>query len=84
MLIGLIVHGSALSGLEIWANTISRGEFSIALAVLYGSPVVGTIIAALVIVTTIVGAFTAKYSTWLRRGIINHSRKKALVHRPHT
>lgn len=84
MLIGLTIFGSALSGLEIWANTISRGEFSIALAVLYGSPVVGTVIAALVIVTTLVGAFTAKYSTWMRRGIVSHSRKKALVHRPHT
>jgi CPA2 family monovalent cation:H+ antiporter-2 len=72
-----------MSGLEIWANTISRGEFSIALAVLYGSPVVGTIVAALVIVTTIVGAFTAKYSTWMRREIISLGRRKALVHRAH-
>jgi len=84
MLIGLTIFGSALSGLEIWANTISRGEFSIALAVLYGSPVVGTVIAALVIVTTLVGAFTSKYSTWMRRGIVSHSRRKALIHRPHT
>ena len=84
MLIGLTIFGSALSGLEIWANTISRGEFSIALAVLYGSPVVGTVIAALVIVTTLVGAFTSKYSTWMRRGIVSHSRRRALVHRPHT
>jgi len=84
MLIGLTIFGSALSGLEIWANTISRGEFSIALAVLYGSPVVGTVIAALVIVTTLIGAFTSKYSTWMRRGIVSHSRRRALVHRPHT
>jgi CPA2 family monovalent cation:H+ antiporter-2 len=83
MLTGVIIHGSALSGLEIWANTISRGEFSIALAVLYGSPVVGTVIAALVIVTTLVGAFTSKYSTALRRWIIGLGRRKALSHRPH-
>ncbi|MDO9035070.1 MAG: cation:proton antiporter [Methanoregula sp.] len=83
MIIGLTIHGSALSGLEIWSNTISRGEFSIALAVLYGSPVIATTIAALVIVTSIVGSFTAKYSTWLRRGIVSRSRKKALMHRPH-
>ncbi|HSQ93270.1 MAG TPA: cation:proton antiporter [Methanoregula sp.] len=83
MIIGIIIHGSALSGLEIWANMISRGEFSIALAVLYGSPVIATTIAAMVIVTSIVGSFTAKYSTWMRRGIISHSRKKALLHRPH-
>ncbi|MFA4877330.1 MAG: cation:proton antiporter [Methanoregula sp.] len=84
MLIGLVIHGSALSGLEIWANTISRGEFSIALAVLYGSPIVGTVIAALVIVTTLVGAFTSKFSTRMRQGIVRRSRKKALIHRPHT
>jgi len=82
MLIGLIIHKSAMSGLEIWANMISRGEFSIALAVLYGSPLIATTIAVLVIVTSIIGSFTAKYSTWLRRGIIHYSRKKALLHRP--
>ncbi|AGB03885.1 cation:proton antiporter [Methanoregula formicica] len=84
MLIGITIYGSAMSGLEIWANTISRGEFSIALAVLYGSAVVGTVIAALVIFTTIVGAFTAKYSTWMRRGLTHHNRRKALMHRPHS
>ena len=83
MIIGIVIHGSTLSGLEIWANMISRGEFSIALAVLYGSPIIATTIAAIVIVTSIVGAFTAKYSTWMRRVIISHSRKKALMYRPH-
>lgn len=83
MIIGLTIFGSALSGLEIWANTISRGEFSIALAVLYGSAIVGTVIAALVIVTCLVGAFTSKYSTMLRRGIVTHTRRRALMHRPH-
>ena len=33
MIIGIVIHRSTLSGLEIWANMISRGEFSIALAV---------------------------------------------------
>jgi CPA2 family monovalent cation:H+ antiporter-2 len=83
MIIGIVIHGSTLSGLEIWANMISRGEFSIALAVLYGSPIIATTIAAMVIVTSIVGAFTAKYSTWMRRVIISHSRRKALMYRPH-
>ncbi len=83
MIIGIVIHRSTLSGLEIWANMISRGEFSIALAVLYGSPIIATTIAAMVIVTSIVGAFTAKYSTWMRRGIIDHSRRKALMYRPH-
>ena len=83
LLTGMFIHGSALSGLEIWANTIARGEFSIALAVIYGSPVVGTTIAAMVIVTSIVGSFIAKYSGILRRGIVSHSRHKALLRRSH-
>jgi len=81
---GLLMHGSALSGLEIWGNTIARGEFSIAIAVLYGSPLVGTTIAAMVIVTSIIGSFTAKYSTAIRRGILNLGRKKSPPHRVHT
>lgn len=83
ILTGIFIHGSALSGLEIWANTIARGEFSIALAVLYGSPVVGTTIAAMVIVTSIIGSFMAKYSGILRRGLVSRSRHKALMRRPH-
>jgi len=83
LLTGMFIHGSALSGLEIWANTIARGEFSIALAVLYGSPLVGTTIAAMVIVTSIVGSFIAKYSGILRRGIVSHGRHRALQRRGH-
>jgi CPA2 family monovalent cation:H+ antiporter-2 len=71
---GLLMHGSALSGLEIWGNTIARGEFSIAIAVLYGSPLVGTTIAAMYYIS-IVGSFTAKYSIAIRRGILNLGRK---------
>jgi len=80
---GLFIHGSALSGVEIWSNTMARGEFSIALAVLYGSPVVGTTIAVMVIVTSIVGSFMAKYSGIMRRRIVSRSRHKALLRRPH-
>jgi CPA2 family monovalent cation:H+ antiporter-2 len=83
ILTGIFVHGSALSGLEIWGNTIGRGEFSIAIAVLYGSPLIGTTIAAMVIVTSIVGSFTAKYSSSLRRGILYLGRKKPSSHRMH-
>jgi CPA2 family monovalent cation:H+ antiporter-2 len=83
VLTGIFIHGSALSGLEIWGNTIGRGEFSIAIAVLYGSPLIGTTIAAMVIVTSIIGSFTAKYSTSLRRGIIHLGRKKSPPHRVH-
>ena len=74
---GIFIHGSTLSGLEIWANTIARGEFSLALAVLYRSPVVGTTIAAMGIVTSIVGSFMAKYSGILRCGIVSRNRHKA-------
>ena len=83
LLTGIFIHGSALSGLEIWANTIARGEFSIALAVIYGSPIVGTTIAAMVILTSIVGSFMAKYSGGLRRGIVSRNRHKAMQRRPH-
>jgi len=84
ILTGIFIHRSALSGLEIWGNTIGRGEFSIALAVLYGSPVVGTTIAAMVIVTSIVGSFMAKYSSSLRRGIVGLGRRNAPPRRTHT
>ena len=68
MLTGIALYGSAKSGLEIWANTIGRGEFSIALAALYGSPPVAATIAVMVIVTSLVGSFVAKYSGSLSRG----------------
>jgi CPA2 family monovalent cation:H+ antiporter-2 len=84
VLTGIFIHGSALSGLEIWGNTIGRGEFSIAIAVLYGSPLVGTTIAVMVIVTSIIGSFTAKYSTSLRKAIMHLGRKKSPPHRVHT
>ncbi|MGA2917874.1 cation:proton antiporter [Methanoregula sp.] len=83
LITGIVIHDSAMSGLEIWANTIGRGEFSIALAVLYGSPVVGTTIAAMVIVTSIIGSFAAKYSTLMRRGITSIGRRKTPSHRGH-
>ena len=74
VLTGLALYGSARSGLEIWANTIGRGEFSIALAALYGSPPVAVTIAVMVIVTSLVGSFAAKYSGSLSRGFSGRSR----------
>ncbi len=81
LITGVVIHGSALAGIEIWGNTIARGEFSIALAALYGSPAVATVIAGMVIVTSIVGSFTAKYSTFIRRGIVRSGRRKAATTR---
>ncbi len=75
ILTGIFIHESAFSGIEIWGNTIGRGEFSIALAALYGSPLVATVIAAMVIVTSIVGAFTAKYTSRLRRWMASPGRR---------
>lgn len=72
---GIFIHESALSGIEIWGNTIGRGEFSIALAALYGSPLVSTVIAAMVVVTSIAGSFTAKYTGRLRHWMASPGRR---------
>jgi CPA2 family monovalent cation:H+ antiporter-2 len=65
--IGHVVHGNRASGIEIWANTIGRGEFSIAIAALWGSGAVSSVVATMVILTSIAGAFTAKYSNAIRK-----------------
>jgi CPA2 family monovalent cation:H+ antiporter-2 len=83
VLTGLALYGSARSGLEIWANTIGRGEFSIALAALYGSPPVAVTIAVMVIVTSLVGSFAAKYSGSLSRGFSGKGRRHGPPHRMH-
>ena len=75
VLTGIYMHGSALAGLEIWGNTIGRGEFSIALAALYGSPPVATVIAAMVVITSIVGAFAAKYTGRARQWFTSPARR---------
>jgi CPA2 family monovalent cation:H+ antiporter-2 len=82
VLTGIFIHESALSGIEIWGNTIGRGEFSIAIAALFGSPAVATVIAAMVIVTSIVGAFTAKYTGRFRHWMASPGRR-APHHRGH-
>lgn len=69
--IGKYIHRNRGSGIEIWANTIGRGEFSIAIAALYGSAVVSSTVAAMVICTSILGAFTAKFSGRLQKILVN-------------
>jgi CPA2 family monovalent cation:H+ antiporter-2 len=81
VLTGLALNGSARSGLEIWANTIGRGEFSIALAALYGSPAVAATIAVMVIVTSLVGSFAAKYSGSFSRRFSGSGRRRGPPHR---
>jgi CPA2 family monovalent cation:H+ antiporter-2 len=83
---GIVIHDSAIAGIEIWGNTIGRGEFSIALAappIFLGSPVVATTIAGMVVITSIVGSFTAKYCSHLKRGILYFGRKSP-SHRVHS
>lgn len=67
LVIGKAIHGRIYSGIDIWADTASRGEFSILLALLYGSPAVVPVVAAMVVVTSCVGSFSGKYSTQIRR-----------------
>jgi CPA2 family monovalent cation:H+ antiporter-2 len=81
VLTGVALYGSASSGIEIWTNTIARGEFSIALAALYGSPPVAATIAVMVIVTSLVGSFAAKYSGVFTHGFRGGSRHRGPPHR---
>lgn len=62
MAIGRYIHKNSHSGIEIWSNTARRGEFSIAIAAIYGSAAVSGTIATMVIITSIIGAFAAKFS----------------------
>ncbi|MDD1712342.1 MAG: cation:proton antiporter [Methanoregulaceae archaeon] len=75
MVIGRVIHRNTSSGIEIWSNTIARGEFSIAIAALYGSPVISGTIATMVIVTSVVGAFAARYSNGLKRLLLRTGRE---------
>ena len=67
IVIGKAIHGKFISGIDIWADTASRGEFSILLALLYGSSAVVPVVAAMVVATSCVGSFTGKYSNNIRR-----------------
>lgn len=67
VLVGRQIHGSTMAGIEIWSNTIARGEFSIILAALYGSAAASSTIAGIVVATSVAGSFAAKYSPLLKR-----------------
>lgn len=67
ILIGRIVHRRAVSGVEIWSHTAARGEFSIALAAVFGSAFVSGTVAALVVITSLGGALLGKYGFALFR-----------------
>jgi CPA2 family monovalent cation:H+ antiporter-2 len=66
ILVGRGLHGSIPAGIGIGANTLGRGEFSIALAAVYGSAAISATVAVLVVATSLVGSFTARYSEGLK------------------
>jgi CPA2 family monovalent cation:H+ antiporter-2 len=66
ILVGRVLYGSVPSGIEIGANTLARGEFSIALVAIFGSAAISATVAILVVVTSLIGAFTARYSDVLK------------------
>jgi CPA2 family monovalent cation:H+ antiporter-2 len=66
ILVGRALHASVLSGIEIGANTLARGEFSIALVAIFGSASISATVAVLVVVTSLIGAFAARYSDSLK------------------
>ncbi|HUK92804.1 MAG TPA: cation:proton antiporter, partial [Methanomicrobiales archaeon] len=79
MLSGIVVgwglHGSVLSGIEIGANTLGRGEFSIALAAIFGSATISATVAILVVVTSLAGSFAARYSEGLKDWVSGEKRE---------
>ena len=75
IIIGRLVHKSSLSGVEIWSDTAARGEFSIALAAIYGSAMVSSTVAALVVITAFAGGFTGMYSFRIRAKLRSMARK---------
>jgi CPA2 family monovalent cation:H+ antiporter-2 len=62
LIVGKLLHNSFASGLEIGDYTIPRGEFAVILAAIYGSAVVSTTVAAVVVITSIFGSFTSRFS----------------------
>ncbi len=76
IIIGRLLHRSSLSGVEIWSDTAARGEFSIALAAIYGSAMVSSTVAALVVITAFAGGFTGMHSTRIRSALHRGIRRK--------
>lgn len=66
ILVGWGLHGSVPAGIEIGTNTLGRGEFSIALAAIFGSATISATVAILVVATSLAGSFAARYSEGLK------------------
>jgi len=69
VVVGWGLHGSVPAGIEIGANTLGRGEFSIALAAIFGSATISATVAVLVVATAIAGSFAARNSDVLKEGV---------------
>lgn len=72
LIVGKLLHNSFASGIEIGDYTIARGEFAVILAAIYGSAVVSTTVAAVVIITSIFGSFTSKYSSNIHKWVLKN------------
>lgn len=77
ILVGRALHGSILPGIEIGANTLGRGEFSIALVAIFGSASISATVAILVVATSLVGSFAARYSDDLKAWVDRLGRSRA-------
>ncbi|AIY90789.1 cation:proton antiporter [Geoglobus acetivorans] len=62
LLTGLRTEKSWKSGLEIGLNTIARGEFSIFMAFAFGDVLTASAITVTVLITSILGSLTSRYS----------------------
>jgi len=67
MAIGMYVHNNPYSGIEVWSETTARGEFSLAIASMYGTPLIATTVAVIVLVTSFTGGFMGRYSFRIKR-----------------
>ncbi|EHQ35294.1 cation:proton antiporter [Methanoplanus limicola] len=67
MAIGMFVHKNPYSGIEVWSETTARGEFSLAIASMYGTPLITTTVAMIVLITSFTGGFMGRYSYRIKR-----------------
>jgi CPA2 family monovalent cation:H+ antiporter-2 len=67
LIIGKAMHKNCLSGIEIWSETTARGEFSLAIAASFGSPLVSGTVAVMVLITSTIGGLMGKYSGRIKK-----------------
>lgn len=71
--IGKAMHKNYLSGIEIWSETTARGEFSLAIAATFESPLVSATVAVMVLITSTIGGLMGKYSGRIKKFIRKRS-----------